>query len=76
MSKNMNNEWNELNYTEELEEGPEILFQHMTKVRSERKVATTRMEQLYVGGMTIKREWYVTSSTKMERSEKDDWSHG
>ena len=25
VSKNMNNEWNEVNYTEELEEGPEIL---------------------------------------------------
>ena len=37
----------------------------MTRVRSEDGAATTRMKQLYMGGMTVKREMYVMSSTKM-----------
>ena len=44
----------------------------MMRVRSEHRAATTRMEQLYVGGMTVKRERYVMSSTKMKEYENDD----
>ena len=44
----------------------------MTRVRSEDGVAMTKTEQLYVGGNDNKERRYVTSSTKMERGEKDD----
>ena len=37
----------------------------MTRVRLEDEAATTRMKHLYVGEMTVKRERYVMSSTKM-----------
>ena len=35
-------------------------------------VATTMMEQIYVGGMTMKGERYVMSSTNMEMDENND----
>ena len=44
----------------------------MTKVRLEHGVATARMGQLYVEGMTIKRERHVMSITRMDKCEKDD----
>ena len=44
----------------------------MTRVRLEYGAATTRMKQLYVGRITVKREMYVMSSTKMEKGENDD----
>ena len=44
----------------------------MTRVRLEYGAATTRMKQLYVGRITVKREMYVMSSTKMENDKNND----
>ena len=66
MSRNKNNEHKEVNYTKKTKEGSKILSQHMTRVSSEHGFAMTRMGQIYLGGMTVKKEMYVMSWTKME----------
>ena len=44
----------------------------MVRISSKHKVTLTRMELLYVGGMTTEGEEDVMSSTRIERSEKND----
>ena len=44
----------------------------MTRVSSEHGFAMTRMGQIYLGGMTVKKEMYVMSSGKIERDKKND----
>ena len=39
----------------------------MMRVKSEHGATTTRMEQVYVGGMTMKREWYDWVINKKKR---------
>ena len=48
----------------------------MTRVSSKHGVPTTKMEQLYTGGMTMKGERYVMSSTKMEGMTRMTQGHG
>ena len=48
----------------------------MMRVNSEHGVATTMMEQIYVGGMIMNGEMYVISSTKMEGVTRRTQCHG
>ena len=43
----------------------------MTRISSEHEVTTTKMEQLYVRGMTMEREKYMMSSLSIEGCEKN-----
>ena len=60
-----------MNYTKELRRTKDFVLAH-EEVRSKDEVSMKWMGQLYAGGMTIKREWYMMSSTKMERGGSDD----
>ena len=44
----------------------------MMRISSEHKVTMIRMEQLYMGGMTIEGEKCMMSSMRIEKDEKND----